>query len=147
MQHVKLRPEDAPQFSPVNLAHADLENNYKVAKIIGNHRASVVVEGEHNSGDGPMYLQIKVKNLGGFVALGMADHKIDIKGGGTGCAYPGAYMYACHGYTYHKGKGTRFGVTDSRYSTGDEVGVLIEDMVDMPFQRQVCTTSEICCAN
>jgi len=116
-----------------------MEQDWKLAKVIGNHRCCVVVEGEHKAGDGPVYIQMRVKKLGGFIALGVADHKIDIKGGGTGCAFPGAYMYACHGYTYHNAKGSRFGITDTRFKTGDDVGVLIDDMPDLPFQRQVET--------
>jgi hypothetical protein len=58
--------------------------------------------------------RVQVKQVGGFVAVGIVDSEIDCGNGSTACAAPKGYMYAYHGYTYEAGKGARFGITDSR---------------------------------
>jgi len=69
-----------------------------------------------------------VKKIGGYVAVGVVDSKIHAQSGDTACAHPGSWMYAYHGYVYTDRKGERFGITESRFNVGDEVGVLLEDM-------------------
>jgi len=97
-----------------------------------NTRSCSLVEGKLLHETGAHFVKIKVNKLGNFIAVGVVGTKIEVETGATGCADKmeggKGWMYAYHGYTYHQGKGSVFGITDTKFQAGDEIGILLEDM-------------------
>ena len=69
----ELTDEDAPQFC-IHGHHPSIEvhDNRKVATA-HEYRGSVALHGFHKARDGALYVSLRIKKLGGFVAVGIAD--------------------------------------------------------------------------